>query len=291
MIKILMLQVPLWILIAWMAWHMRSLRRRGRRSPFNENILSIPGFTLRNKQRDLLFDSILYMAGVFVTPYICYAFITNNAAFNGVIIIVGVIVTATFLFKASSNFRKAIQHNLGVEAETAAGQELNLLMRDGAWVFHDIPYTYGNIDHVIVSTGGIFAIETKGISKPTDGSRSGSENATLSVVDGTMILPHARTKAPVEQAKCHANWLRQEVKRRFGLDVPVRPVVAVPGWMVKHSYDGECWVVNPKRGSALRSNIGQRNIDESSVTLIAAWIEDLSRSMEPKSKQFDAESA
>ena len=68
------------------------------------------------------------------------------------------------LFQEIQN--QVIRLHQGVEAEIATGQELSLLMRDGAWVFHDIPYQYGNIDHVIVSRGSIFAIETKGYSKP-----------------------------------------------------------------------------------------------------------------------------
>jgi hypothetical protein len=37
----------------------------------------------------------------------------------------------------------------GYDAELAVGQELDKLMREGAWVFHDVPGENFNIDHVV----------------------------------------------------------------------------------------------------------------------------------------------
>ena len=158
-------------------------------------------------------------------------------------------------------------------------------MRDGAWVFHDIPYKYGNIDHVIVSSGGIFAVETKGISKPTKSERSGSENSIVKVEGESLKLPHAKTGKPIKQANIHAGvWLKDEIHRRFDFSVPVRAVVALPGWMIKGGFDGNCWVINPKRGNALRRAVTKSLVSEHEVQLISAWIEDLARSINPKSK-------
>src|SRR5690606_27676098 len=209
--KALMLQIPLWILVFWFWLHLRSLKKRGRRSPFNENILRWPAFTVRNLQRDKAIDAAMGMMGVFVIPYVTYAVLTGKQIIDAIFIVSGLSVTAYFIFKTIRNLKQAIQLHLGVEAETFTGQELNLLMRDGAWVFHDIPYQYGNIDHVVISTGGVFAVETKGISKPTDDSRSGVDNATLTVEGDVISLPHGRIKAPTEQAKVHAKWLRNEI--------------------------------------------------------------------------------
>lgn len=288
--KALLLQIPLWILVFWFWRHIQSLKKRGRRSPFNENILRLPAFTIRSIQRDTALDGALSMMGVFVVPYVAYAMLTGSVVVDRIVMLIGALVTTYFLVISIKKFKLAIQLHLGVEAETATGQELNLLMRDGAWVFHDIPYQYGNIDHVIISTGGVFAVETKGISKPTDETRTGSDNATLTVVGDDIVLPHGRTKAPTSQAKVHANWLRHEMKRRFGFNVPVRAVVAIPGWMVNGGFNGDCWVVNPKRGNSLRAAVRKQNVDPQAASAIAAWIEDLARAMSPKSKEFDAKS-
>ena len=50
-------------------------------------------------------------------------------------------------------------------------------MRRGAYVFHDVPADNFNIDHVVVSGQGIFAVETKGFTKPKRG--GGNADATV----------------------------------------------------------------------------------------------------------------
>jgi hypothetical protein len=278
------------LLIGWMALYIKWLERRGRRSPFSENILRSPGYSARRAQLGKVFDLLFYMFGAIGGPYFFAAFMTPSTIVNWILGTVGFAFVAYCFYRAVKTFKLVIRLHLGIDAERAVGQELSSLMRDGAWVFHDIPYQYGNIDHVVIGPGGVFAIETKGISKPTDESRSGSDNATLSVADDTIVLPHGRTKAPIEQAKVHAKWLRQEIERRFDLSVPVRAVVAVLGWMVNGAFDGECWVINPKRGNALRSAVTKQNIDPQAVATISCWIEDLARSVAPKSKEFDPKS-
>ena len=50
----------------------------------------------------------------------------------------------------------------GFAGERAVAEELNQLIRAGCYVFHDVPMApYGNIDHVLVTPKGIYAVETK----------------------------------------------------------------------------------------------------------------------------------
>ncbi len=85
-------------------------------------------------------------------------------------------------------------------------------------------------------------------------------------------------------------WLRNEIQRRFSMSVPVRAVVALPGWMINGGFDGDCWVINPKRGNSLRTAVTRSSIDPTQVSTIAAWVEDLARSVTAKSKDFDPKS-
>jgi hypothetical protein len=110
----------------------------------------------------------------------------------------------------------------------------------------------------------------------------------LTIEQGVLKLPHATLHKPIDQANTHAKWLRNEIKRRFSLTVPVRAVVAIPGWMINGGFDRDCWVVNPKRGNALRGAVTKPVVSSENVKLIAAWVEDLARSLPAKSKEFDA---
>lgn len=49
----------------------------------------------------------------------------------------------------------------GAEGEEAVGQILDGLATGGWHVLHDVTFGRGNIDHVVVGPGGVFAVETK----------------------------------------------------------------------------------------------------------------------------------
>lgn len=50
---------------------------------------------------------------------------------------------------------RACRRRLGLLGERAVGEELNHLMRQGAYVFHDVPTaSYGNADHVVIAPKG-----------------------------------------------------------------------------------------------------------------------------------------
>jgi hypothetical protein len=283
----LLLMFPFIVLFAWLVLSTKRLQRRGRRSPFNEDILRVPGYSLRRAQISNALDAMANMLGILLFPFMGYSVYKGGASNIYLTAVPFILITGWFFYRAARKFMIAIRLHQALDAETTTGQELSFLMRDGAWVFHDIPYQYGNIDHVIVSSGGVFAVETKGISKPTGNKKSSSENATVRIEREELVLPHARTGQPVNQAKTHAKWLRNEIQRRFGLSVPVRAVVALPGWMIKGGFDGDCWVVNPKRGNSLRGAVTKQLIGEKETQIIAAWVEDLARSVRPKSKEFD----
>jgi len=74
----------------------------------------------------------------------------------------------------------------GFDAALAVGQELDRLMREGAWVYHDVLGDNFNIDHVVVSPRGIFAIETKGALDRHGGIDTG--DAVAAIAHGRRLL-------------------------------------------------------------------------------------------------------
>lgn len=285
-----LLMIPLLVAVAMMSYAIKKLQRRGRRSPFNEKLLRGPGHSLDMVRTDLTFDSLIYLGAVIVIPFFLFTLysVTTKDVNPLILLTLGALLEAFCLFKATKKFNQVIRLHQGVEAEIATGQELSLLMRDGAWVFHDIPYQYGNIDHVIVSRGGIFAIETKGYSKPESSNLERPAKTAIEIRGDTLVMPNGSSKKPVQQALMHAKWLHDEIQRRFSLSVPVRAVLSFPGWKVERAFDNDCWAINPKRGNALRWAVNQEKIKDKNVQLIASWIEDLARSIVPKSKDFDS---
>ena len=155
-----------------------------------------------------------------------------------------------FFWKAIKLFKEAKIKDLGCDGERYTGQELNYLMRSGAWVYHDLPYQYGNIDHMVVSTGGVFVVETKAVSKPQVG-KGKKREAKVECKNGVLHFPHISTSLPLKQAGIHAKYVEKYLQKRAGLRVPVKAVVALPGWFIE-GQGGDVEIINPKRGLACR---------------------------------------
>jgi hypothetical protein len=52
-------------------------------------------------------------------------------------------------------------------------------------------------------------------------------------------FPDFMTREPIEQAIRQAQWLRRTLRDALGREVPVVPIVALPGWYVKRSEAGK----------------------------------------------------
>ncbi len=155
------------LMIAYILWLYQNERKKNRYSPFTEKMLRSPGYTLSNELDDVV-DKM--MAPFFMIGFcpLLYFILTKDFTL-GYKVITGVPILALMIWEMLSIrklFLRSRKLKLGLDGEVYSGQELNYLMRQGAWVYHDIPYKYGNIDHVIVSKAGVFTVETKTISKP-----------------------------------------------------------------------------------------------------------------------------
>ena len=130
---------------------------------------------------------------------------------------------------------------LGLDGEVAVGQELDQLMRQGAAVFHDFPCEGFNIDHIVIARQGVFAVETKGFSKPVDEDGTAAHRV---VFDGRKLVWPERTDAkPLEQAERNARWLSTWLGKATGEPVGVKAVLALPGWFVERKGRGAVQVL------------------------------------------------
>jgi hypothetical protein len=101
-------------------------------------------------------------------------------------------------------------------------------------VFHDVPVPgyRGNIDHVVVSRTGVYAVETK-----TRGKREIDEERHIVAYDGQAITfpsGYRDTKA-LAQAQLQAEKLGAFLTGATGDSIKVKPIVVLPGWFVEDS--------------------------------------------------------
>lgn len=262
--------------------------RQLRRSPIGISLLRGPGHSLRDQLdeagKDLIWDIVLLM----VMPLLVLALFlaqshlrglhqtTNVALLYGA----GVIVFIAYMLRKLLRAGVQLDHlKAGYDAEVAVGQELDQLMRQGAATFHDFPAEQFNIDHVVVSAEGVFAIETKGFTKLNQG--RGKADATVTYDGQALRFPAWTTTEPLEQAEREASWLAKWLSSAVGSPVSVAPIVALPGWFVERTGRGRVRVYSGKELSGLLKSRGVQSLSAQDVQRIAHQIEQRCRTVTP----------
>jgi len=116
---------------------------------------------------------------------------------SSVLIIAELAALAAFLIVSPQVDRDHGRWLRGAEGEEAVGEILENLSADGWHVLHDITFGHGNIDHVVIGPGGVFAVETKsyGGRISLDGldpkilGQAYAEKKTLETVTGMAVRP------------------------------------------------------------------------------------------------------
>lgn len=113
-----------------------------------------------------------------------------------------------------------------MRGERAVGEEINRLTQDGCSVFHDVPIgPYGNVDHVIVSRIGVFAVETKTRRKREIKKAKGAMKVIFN--GKSLEFPNRSDEGAVEQTRMQAQRLKKLLSKAVGEAVPVRGILAI----------------------------------------------------------------
>ena len=215
-------------------------KKGGKRNPLCKDILRGAGESLRIKVKELdekLNDTflMLYFSPLTVVGFYFMILYLQGRQFKySEIIFYGITILFALTFFSIKLYKLLHERNayrLGLDAELAVGQELNHLMLDGFHVYHDFPQEKSNIDHIVVGPSGVFAVETKGKSKPDRG--RGSTDSKV-VYDGQkLIFPDNEINTEFiaqarKQAASLSKWL-SSAAADFG------PTPGIPGMLSTES--------------------------------------------------------
>ncbi len=254
-IQLVVMLIPVLAFAAGVEVMLDRRKRKKLRKPSTDKMLRAPGQTLRRKLEGL--DEQLYtwvallmvlaaMSGMFANQGFAQTKdILAGLMYPGVILCLAgegyVIYKLLRLMIARQN------HGLGLSGELAVGEELNKLMLDGCYVFHDFPGGDNwNIDHIVVAPGGVFAIETKARSK-RPALKDDQPDHKVEYNGEILIFPDGWTAQPLDQAERNASQLAVFIRKATGEESPVIPVVVLPGWYVTAKPNTPLKVLNPKR--------------------------------------------
>jgi len=219
-----------------------------KRSPIKDKPLRTPGQSLEEERRAIWDDKVepWVLSALFLLLLVAWEWLRYFHPLPTTPWVVTVCAIALMGF-AAWRFLRLLptirQLRQGAEGEKAVGQFLERLRGEGYQVFHDIVADGFNIDHVLIGPAGVFTVETKTWSKPMRGDARVSYDGTTLLVAGW-----APDRNPVVAAKSQARWLKALLADTTGRQLPVRPVVVVPGWYVEATPGSqrEVWVMEPK---------------------------------------------
>lgn len=239
-------------------------KRARPKSPLKSKPLRNPGQSLDERINRLLNDK-LYTRVIFLTTIWVLAWIEWLAQVRGVPRMPGwyaacaAVLTLSMAPGIWSLVRETKRLKLGRDGERVVAEQLDVLKQDGASLFHDIPGDGFNLDHVVVSSKGIFAVETKTITKP--------HGKAKIVFDGSKVFAEGREldRNPADQVFAQVTWLRDILKKSTGKDFYVRGALVFPGWWTEstaQAKNSQLWVLEPKALPKWIKNEPQRLADE-----------------------------
>lgn len=214
-----------------------------RRAHYRTNV---QGESLEERLRDLI--SSLYevlMLPAFWTVLVVYYWLIALGVI-AVGIVPAVLLTVVLLVLSIRAARKylVIKKDIyrcrkGLEGERFVGNMVSKLSSTTNFVFHDIACKYGsdektwrNIDHVIVSTKGIFAIDTKNWAL-----LDREYNQADYIFDNGLLVNSAGElqDGVIEEVDQEAVFLENKIKEWLGVQYPVKRVCIMIGAYIKYA--------------------------------------------------------
>ena len=249
-------------------------------SPIKRKPLRHAGQSIEEEINRIIDDKIMmYMIGstYFIAMAISQwgAYLSKTKISPILMTVIAIICTILTIYN-TIKYRKKLKHlRQGRMGECEVAEQLEWFVRERkCMVLHDVVNEKGNIDHVMVSTKGIFTIETKTVSlrKKHDGQiHFDGESITI---DGFKSNKH------VKQAAAEANWLRTKLKELIGFDFPTKGVLLYPGWwvdgMIGETAKGPIWALKPENLFRYIDKLPER-ITERDVNIITNTIAGLIR--------------
>ena len=194
------------------------------------------------RQKQLLFMmGIVFAYGGFVGVVLSLLFAFSVPFTVWAMIFIGGVPALLCLIRFA--MKQANNYSRGMQGELVTAYELaKTVCRDNWHIFHGlyIPSIDGDIDHIIVSPKGVFAIETK----MSRGSVISYENGEVRVDKRSPL----RNPNPIKQAKQNAAKLSKLIEQKTSIRRWVTPIVCFPGMFVYSSGNTlKMMVINPKQ--------------------------------------------
>lgn len=280
--------LPIFILVAAVMFRKRRLDKDERRDPITTDLRSFPGNSIQN-QADKLADSALdKLVMALCLGLLCALLIATRRIgtdvrpwdiVDAVALLASIGVASYFAHQLIQTMPLRRKLKQAIRAEQATAQELSASLAGDNRIIHDVQAKDFNIDHVVITPVGVFAVETKSRLKPPSG--QGADAVKVRYNGKQLEFPTWTETKPIEQAARQARWLSDYLKQSTGETFPVFAVLALPGWWVELAgriTDDMVRVINPKNAQWLLLPGKQpARLDSTAIQRAAFQIEKLAK--------------
>ena len=266
------------------------VKRRNERTPVVEKLLRMPGESQRRKLSafdDLL---LLHLTGTALIPllllvlglWIISAIPGPYQIFAQIVLLLalGVVLyfAARWLMKILD---ERYELRISYFGEREVGEIVDGLRLKGFQVFHNVPATEAqpvfHLDHVVVGSTGVFAIQTK--SRTRGNPRPGFPEHKI-IFDGQkLVYPWGDDFQGLEFARDRAIWLESWLAQIIGRQVPVQPILVFPGWWVEEHAINTVRVLNPKQIAAV--------VNRNTPMLTEEQVEQITKQLEARCRDVE----
>lgn len=253
--------IPLFAFVGLVLLKVRRLRDEERRDPITTDIRYLPGSSLQDRLEKLSESRMDKVILVLLVGTVTALMIATRKScptalewdwFEGSAFALSLAIAIYLAIKVNEDLPTQRKLKQGIRAEHATAQELAASLAGTNRIIHDVRAKDFNIDHVVITGAGVFAVETKSRLKPPAG--SGSAAVKVKYNGKQLEFPGWVETKPIEQAARQAKWLADYLAQATGEDFPVVPVIALPGWFVENTAritENMVRVINPKKSQWL----------------------------------------
>ena len=239
-------------LVAARSWQILS-RALSTHSRFADSIMSEAAQRFRDELSDLSRDQSTYLGAglVFLVMYVMGTAFQAPDLFEGYpewqlyVLLASLVAAAAYaawrLIKTILAWR---QVRLMRDASIAVGHQLQRIAPDHGRTFHDVPTAFGVVDHLLLGSGGIYAVNVF--------AHRNARKGSASLVAGELNFPNAKSPHSISDQVTATRRLEKELGKQLGRTVRVRSVVAVPGWDIDKQQDPDHLLVNERTLPMLR---------------------------------------
>jgi len=282
---------PVLIMLGLLTWQGRRLDADQRREAITTELRNLPASSLQKQRDDFLERQVSRLIAAALIGLSTASLFSSRrvspAKFNwdwldgvALLTIIGCgLYYGRLMIREMPQGRKLRQ---AIRAEQATAQELAASLAGDNRIIHDIQAGEFNIDHVVITPTGVFAVETKSRLKPPVGN-----GAPKVKYDGKqLVFPGWTETKPIEQAARQAKWLGDYLFKATGERFPVFPVLALPGWYIDYAVrttEQMVRVINPKNsGWLLLPGKQPVRLDSPAIQRAAFQIEKLAQAAKPE---------